>query len=98
MCCPLMNIIKMSIKNPSKSMMKAKNENLVNLIDIIGEKLLPQYLYINIDNTQILNEMHNLVCYLCEKVRAVFHASVVETILNENRDIEAVKKVLFMIM
>ena len=51
MCCPLMNIIKTSINNPSKNMVMAKNENLVNVINILGEKLLPQYLYINMDNT-----------------------------------------------
>lgn len=97
MCGPLMNIIKMSLNNPSKNSTKAKNANLVNAINIMGEKLLPQYLYSNMNNKELLNEMHNLMCYLCEKIRSTFHSSVVLSALNNNRDIDAIKKCLFMI-
>ena len=41
--------------------------------------------------------MHNLMCYLCDKIRAAFHSSVVLAVLNQNRDIDAIKKCMFMI-
>ena len=38
------------------------------------------------------------MAYFSEKIRAVFHARIVETVLNQNRDLEAIKKCFFMIL
>ena len=87
----------MSIQNPAKNVKKAKSESFVNALNILGEKLLPKFAFENRGNVVVLNEMHNLVVYLCERIRSVFHSSVVLTVLNNNRDVDAIKKCLFMI-
>ena len=81
-CGPLMNRIKMAFEHPKKNTELASNEGLKNLINKLGEQILPQWCQKNAENYKAVNEMHNLVYLLAYKANLLFFSGVIHTIID----------------
>lgn len=78
----LMNKIKTTMAHPKKNTSLARNPNLVHLIDIIAEQLLPQFCMKKQGDSHLLNLMHNLLFLLASKLQSVFNSSVIRTCID----------------
>ena len=98
MCGPVFNRVKMYFDYPKKNMDLANNADVKNLINLIGEQILPQWCQKNIDNHEALSYMNNLVFLFAYKTQQVFHARVIHQIIDQNWDLKGFKITLMRII
>jgi hypothetical protein len=60
----------------------------------MGEQLLPQYCHKNSENSEAINEMHNIVYLFSQKVHQVFQARVIHQIIDQNWDLKGFRAVI----
>ena len=82
MCSFLTTKIKCCFLHARKNKKLAESQNLRNLMNLIGEQLLPQWCKANIKNEEAVDQMHNLIYLLAQKVHAVFFTRVIHTIID----------------
>ena len=95
---PMCNKIKLCVEAPRKSIELATNPNFRNFIFAFCEQLLPQWCGKNLNNTEAINEMHNLVYLFTYKTHQVFQARVIHQIIDQNWDLKGFRAVLTRIL
>jgi hypothetical protein len=91
---PIYNKIKLCVVYPKKNMEIAMNQDVRNLIFLLGEQLLPQWCARNYENGEAINEMHNIVYLFSQKVHQVFQARVIHQIIDQNWDLKGFRAVI----
>jgi hypothetical protein len=98
MCGPIMNKIKICFQYPRKNMDLANNKDIKNLINLIGEQLLPQWCQNNISDFDQINKMHNLLFLFAYKCHQLFFSRVIHAIIDQNWDLKGFKQIFMRII
>jgi hypothetical protein len=94
----LFSKIKLVMKNALKNSKVAKNDQLLAVIEILAEQIVPQYCVNNMAKADKLSMMHSLVYLLASKAQSVFTSGVVRTCIDQNWDLKGFKSVLLRIL
>ena len=94
----LFSKIKLVLKNALKNAKLAKNDQLVAIVEILAEQVIPQFLVTNMAKNEKLSMMHSLVYRLASKAQSVFTSGVVRTCIDQNWDLKGFKAVLLRIL
>ncbi len=94
----LFSKIKLVMKNALKNSKLAKNDQLLAVIEILAEQIVPQFCVNNMAKSDKLNVMHSLVYLLASKAQSVFTSGVVRTCIDQNWDLKGFKAVLLRIL
>ena len=98
MCGPIYNRIKMCFEHPKKNMELAKNPDLKNFINLLGEQILPLWCRQQMKDGEAINQMHNLMFLFSYKTHQVFQSRVIHQIIDQNWDLKGFKATLMRIM
>lgn len=82
MCGPIFNRIKLSFEHPKKNFELARNTDVKNFINVIGEQILPQWCKQNMNTGDKINQMHNMMFLFAYKTAQVFQGRVIHQIID----------------
>lgn len=97
-CATLMSKVKLMFANPLKNKQLAANSDLLAIVELLSEQVIPQYCLQHIDDTGKLTRMHSLCYLLASKVQSVFTSGVIKTCIDQNWDLKGLKAVLLRIL